>query len=386
MPRTRIARLAAVAAMTFSASGVIAAVTPGRALATTVPQMQNAFASPFRVVPSPSPGRPYLYATTAISPTDVWAVGYDSSGTGHTLAEHWNGSVWRVVATPGSPTNLNFNALSGVSAVSSRDVWAIGNGGSTFQGRSSATFVEHWNGTAWSVVPTPAPVSTEPVLTSVVAISSTDVYAVGFDAGTTVNCNSYIPFVEHWNGTTWSIIRTVAPPCGATLAGVSASSSSDVWVVGSKEVLSGSNGFAEHFDGQTWRRVSYPNNANVQAVVALSPTDAWAVSLLIAHWNGTSWTTVPSSSAGGVVAITSLSPTDLWAVGSVNTTSPEHSFAEHYNGTAWSVVATPSPSGTTGQGDFLTGVSGVAGHLYAVGTDLPDNFTSKTLILENDKA
>src|SRR5437870_1586106 len=55
------------------------------------------------VVPSPNVGtRPnFLYAVSALSDTDVWAVGRVSdSFTGRTLAEHWDGTSWKVVPTP----------------------------------------------------------------------------------------------------------------------------------------------------------------------------------------------------------------------------------------------------------------------------------------------
>jgi hypothetical protein len=43
-----------------------------------------------------------IYGGAAVSGRDVWSVGTyaDSSGPLQTLAEHWNGSYWSIVATP----------------------------------------------------------------------------------------------------------------------------------------------------------------------------------------------------------------------------------------------------------------------------------------------
>ena len=46
-----------------------------------------------------------------------------------TLIEHWNGTTWSVVASPNVGTQLN--GLNGVTAVSTSDIWAVGSDGNT---------------------------------------------------------------------------------------------------------------------------------------------------------------------------------------------------------------------------------------------------------------
>ncbi|MDQ6806387.1 MAG: hypothetical protein M3065_15800 [Actinomycetota bacterium] len=148
MPSINTKRLVATAALAIAAGGATVA-----SAATS--------SSPFRIVPSPSPGSPRLLASAAISPTDVWAVGSDDR-TREGIAEHWNGHTWTVVATP---TRVQGGGgLVSVSAVSSTNVWAVG----------AESTIEHWNGTAWSVVPSPVPTT----FTSVHAIGANNVYAV----------------------------------------------------------------------------------------------------------------------------------------------------------------------------------------------------------------
>src|ERR1044072_3331639 len=74
----------------------------------------------------------------ALAANDVWAVGGDCWGI-HTLAEHWNGSSWSIVPGAQVPGG-EWATLYGVEAVSGSNVWAVGYGG------SESPLMEHWNG------------------------------------------------------------------------------------------------------------------------------------------------------------------------------------------------------------------------------------------------
>ncbi len=71
----------------------------------------------------------------ALSPTDVWAVGW---GDTLALSEHWDGSNWTVVS-PVSPGNHS-NYLEGVAAVSTTELWGVG----YYLGPGSQTLIEHY--------------------------------------------------------------------------------------------------------------------------------------------------------------------------------------------------------------------------------------------------
>jgi hypothetical protein len=63
----------------------------------------------------------------ALSPSDAWAVGDQSktrTSAARTLLEHWNGTSWKVVASPNPRAGLN--TLFAVDADSPQDVWAVG--------------------------------------------------------------------------------------------------------------------------------------------------------------------------------------------------------------------------------------------------------------------
>jgi hypothetical protein len=65
----------------------------------------------------------------------------------------------------------------------------------------------HWNGTAWSRVPSPSPGNGDGEGTSelfgVSALSSTDAWAVGDYINQTTGIIDTL--ILHWNGSTWSV-------------------------------------------------------------------------------------------------------------------------------------------------------------------------------------
>ena len=123
--------------------------------------------------------------------TDVWAVGY-STGTGRqTLTLHWNGSAWSVVPSPNGGSGGN--ELSGLAVVSATDIWAVGY--STAATRELLSL--HWNGVNW----TPGPIWHGQFM-GVVAGSSSDVWAVGYY----LNGNTSETRTAHWNGQTWTLV------------------------------------------------------------------------------------------------------------------------------------------------------------------------------------
>ncbi len=84
---------------------------------------------------------------------------------------------WQVIP---SGNGLNkVNELHGVSALSENDVWAVGVSYNT-ERTIGSTLIEHWNGSQWSVVPSPNPSSSINLLEAVTAVAANDVWAVGY--------------------------------------------------------------------------------------------------------------------------------------------------------------------------------------------------------------
>ncbi|HXJ91297.1 MAG TPA: hypothetical protein VMT20_00265 [Terriglobia bacterium] len=346
--------------------------------------------SAWKVVSSPNPASTtYVYGTAAMSPSDVWAVGYgySSSNVQFTLTERWNGKGWSAVPSPNPGTSSNCgagysgSALTGVAGISLNDVWSVG----YICGYESKTLTEHWNGSKWAVVSSPNEPSGETsTLVAVAAAGTNDVWAVGnYQVFAQYQWNT---LVEHWDGARWSIVSS--PNVGGAdknfLTAVAAVSSSDIWAVGYTETDITDVPLIEHYDGQSWSIVPsvYPAPSEfneLYGVTALSADDVWAVGYenensegqyggaLTEHWDGKSWSLVEAPVLGvatNLYAITGLSSSNVWAVGYVWRIGIQaQPVAEHWDGTSWTAVGVPNP----GEAAQLFGAANANGSVWAVG-------------------
>ena len=131
---------------------------------------------------------------------------------------------WSLVTSPSIGASNNF--LNAVSAVSASDVWAVGH--STSSSEVFQTLIEHWNGTTWTIVPSPNPGSKGNILCGVAAVSATNAWAVG----DSVTSSGSQTLVEQWNGTTWSVASSFLPIPNAVLYSVSAPFATAIWMAG----------------------------------------------------------------------------------------------------------------------------------------------------------
>jgi hypothetical protein len=186
--------------------------------------------SSWQVVKSPNVGSNYneLNAVSVVSANNIWAVGdYENTfGPFQTLIEQWNGSSWQVVSSLN--VGLGYNQLFGVTVVSANDIWTVGT--YTGSGDLDQTLTQHWNGSSWQVVKSPNAGSYYNDLYSVAAVSANNIWAVGTY---TNGGNLGQTLTEQWNGTRWSIVPSPSPgQAGNQLFDVAVVSASNVWAVG----------------------------------------------------------------------------------------------------------------------------------------------------------
>ena len=306
---------------------VVGLVVGGVTLAAAIP----ASASPptWHSTTLAAPAFPGFVGVGASSASDVWAVGENDADRETPYAQHWNGSSWASVPIPlpGPSSDILDGGLFGVSALSASNAWAVG-WHDTGNFSQSQPMVQHWNGSVWRVMSTPA-VASQSFLSDVAAITPTNVWAVG---GTPSG-----PLVEHWNGTAWTHVTT---PGTGQLEGVKAISASSVFAVGQDEIL--------HYNGSGWSAVSFPG-ADPNVVISQvnrvpGTTHLWAVGWdsttssptpVALYYNGSTWASRTPPAGGRLFGIAANSATDVWAAGSRPNGG---AYVVHWNGSTWSVA------------------------------------------------
>jgi hypothetical protein len=165
--------------------------------------------------PDPSTFRPVNLPVSivALAHDDVWAVGaYNSSGgggtglpTSQTFSMHWDGHAWSWIASPAILGGTSFNA---VSALASNSIWAVGTWSPGAPGPDESPLTARWNGSDWQVIDAPFVGNRLNQLLGVSARTASDVWAVGTwkSLATTLHI-----LIEHWNGSAWSLVSAPDP-------------------------------------------------------------------------------------------------------------------------------------------------------------------------------
>ncbi len=211
-----------------------------------------------------------------VSPTDSWA-SVSPSATGDTVhLYHYNGTSWSSGAVPVIPGSTNWSGeeITSIEAIASNDVWALGAGISKSGGiRPYYWFILHWNGSVWSVFPNPTDFQyyTDVAPAIVSADASNDVWI----SGSTQNPNgSNAAVLQHWNGTKWSGTPIPYPAGVGGVAGLKAFSASDVWLLPSEF------GLIYHWNGATVTAQKLPplngtSPGTMYAVDGTKSSDLW---------------------------------------------------------------------------------------------------------------
>ncbi|MEO6803149.1 MAG: hypothetical protein ABI197_07895, partial [Granulicella sp.] len=73
---------------------------------------------------------------------------------------------------------------------------------------STHTLILHWDGKAWKAIPHPNPGKGFDVLTGLTAISTSDVWAIGLFSNENNRIEIGEELFEHWNGSSWTVTKT----------------------------------------------------------------------------------------------------------------------------------------------------------------------------------
>jgi hypothetical protein len=299
------------------------------------PAAQASLTGPgWSVVPSYSFGSRdnILAGVSAASASDAWAVGAyypASSNVLATLAHHFDGARWTAFPLPN--VGVEENVLLAVSMPAPGSAWAAGyfvNG--KFQ---QQTLIEHFDGTVWSVVPSPSPGANQNIIYGIAAISDSDVWAVGGEEDAN---GLWHTLTEHWNGSAWSVVNAVDTGInGNQFYAVKALASNNIYAVGQQ----GGAGFPQ------------------QALIEL--------------WNGTAWSVVssPADTASALPLGVTATATSVTLVGEQETdTAPYTNYVAAGNSHGLSIRSTPNAG--TGENDLFAAATAPDGSTWAVGWDI----------------
>lgn len=302
-----------------------------------------------------TPTLPYggnLFDVVSLAPDNAWAVGNMISMPGTAdhdlyttaLIEHWDGHQWTVAPSPTIATgSSNLNKLA---ALAADDIWAVGSVYDNITPSGTLNthgLIEHWNGQQWQIIVTPSQ-SADEQFNSITALAPDNIWAAGYSRGS--DQQPVQPLVEHWNGSQWSIVPSPNPAgtSPSVLTGISAVSANDIWAAGVTTSAAAANkgpaccyaALLEHWDGQRWSIVASPSSGMVilRNIIALGPDNIWAIGDtwkqqttdgqaqgLIEHWDGQRWSVVASPHPRGYISLSGVAsdpsaPGKLWIVGS----------------------------------------------------------------------
>jgi hypothetical protein len=170
-----------------------------------------------------------LYGVAAVGDDDVWVVGEElaapmpsrAAGGGPfptatvPVVAHWDGYTFQRYPIPASRALSHH--LRAVSAVSPEDIWTVGYVEDA-SGSTVAT-IHHFDGKSWTLVPNAAAALKDSRLLDVVALGPQDAWAVGHSLEG--------PVYVHWDGKQWT--RDPGPPSGGAALAIDGAVADDVW-------------------------------------------------------------------------------------------------------------------------------------------------------------
>jgi hypothetical protein len=335
----------------------------------------------------PSPVYNELHGLDVLSPTLAWGVGtYGEEDFALPLVERWDGQQWSAVDAPSVPDFSNH--LYAVTAISETEAWAVG---ASHRGTDLwRTMAMRWDGRAWAIVETPT-VGSVSSLNAVAGVGHDDVWAVG-ETSTGRKGLGTSALVLRWNGTAWKIVDTGVRLTNATLNGVAVVTSDDVWAVGSYSDASGTVNLplSIHWDGERWTQAEVPGEGVLWSVSAASSREVWAVGnfgpqSLALGWYGEEWSPVSSPNPGmsSVFYSVTASPGEAWAAGSHNDDGRDVPYIAQWKNGEWRQISTP-PVGRIS--DTLWAIDVTADEGWAAGSSIQDsqgNNAPATLRLDN---
>ena len=287
-----------------------------------------------------------LFNIDALGPANAWVAGEiqnNEADTVSALVGHWNGRAWsRVAVPPGLAARFRGAASDMIGASSSRDVWAFS---------AEGTYLR-LTGNRWHFGRVPTRVVTrKDFLESAEVLSPRNVWVFGFHAIGPIDKFNLVPFAARFDGRSWHPVKVHGID---GMGPVSVISPSNMWALtGSVLPAIGlpDRPKVVHWNGHAWRPMAVqprlPRHATLDGILAYSSRDVWiggsvpndktGTSELALHWDGKSWTTVnpparPSDADESLISLVPDGSGGLWAMAEA---IPGPARFWHYTNGAW---------------------------------------------------
>jgi hypothetical protein len=347
--------------MTARVVRVFVAVTIAIGAAAIADVPASAATAGWTVVPA-APNTSYgtLSGVSCPAPNACVAVGtQDVSGLNVKLIESWDGRQWRTQPSPTPPGAVSSH-LSAVRCTSSANCVAVGQ----YSTKSTTkTLALWWTKGRWQLTATPNPQAAVSGLSSVWCTNPTNCIAVGGAFVSTPNESDELSLAEHWDGTKWSIVPTpnVSGAFDTALIGVACAAPTDCFAAGYSHTTLLTSTLVERWDGSAWSIVASPNPQNsadneLSAVSCYASTRCTAVGTsdhgtLVERWNGQAWSIAnspnpPGATGAALTGVSCTSTARCYAAGVWFQQNIQRRLVEQFTPSGNAVIRVPVPAGT----------------------------------------
>jgi hypothetical protein len=306
----------------------------------------RAVSLPPRLARAWSAGSPILAQIGSSSAANVWL--FNGIGSGRAQYLRLKGTRWSMGTLPGAGGSGGEAVLiTSAKVFSPTDVWAFGVTLRFGPRGITSPYAAHFDGRRWSTVPVPG----MGAITAVSAVSPKDLWAVVGSITTQRIAPAATPAVLQWTARLGWRAAPVQPklPGGAQLSSVLAARGGRLWIGGeAPNPADGLTPLVATWTGSAWTTTELPITASTSrwgmAELAANGTGLWGVAAAegvagheLWHLNGTKWSKVSPGFGWHVWQLAQLvgvpGTRSLWAAGAIR-----------YNGTVKAIIALDGPT------------------------------------------
>jgi hypothetical protein len=357
-----------------------AAASPGTTASGPAPRWP--VCDEWRRVAVPNGGLGSVTDVEVVSPTGGWAIsdhGYESWNESHVY--RWTGQRWSEVAFPIPADPSGFWVLTAIEAVTPSEIWVVGY---EYLGlRRSRAISARWDGSRWSLVPVGQAASGLTIEGLAVIPGTRRLWAVGSTSDPREGWTQS-PLVLRWSGRAWRRVDGPSPGRSSAFADV-VTVGKTAWAVGYVQRRGeAAHALASRLTGSGWTVRSGPRG-RLAAVDGVRPDALWAVGTspgnrgygrgLIVRWDGSRWSLARRfDRASNLRDVVVTSAIEAWAVGQQGRTARPFIVRRHAG--PWTVDSAPDGRG------WLTAIDGTPNNLWTFRTHYPDGVPSEVVAFD----